>query len=108
MVATLIPSLQMCRELSPHALGSAMCWFKRLGDTPEMLHLASVLTPKVLGGRRKIDLKAFSNTMYQLQDMCHSKEVQEFLLALDPLMEIYFDDLPEELPNYFILSIHEC
>lgn len=107
MVAALIPILHMCRELSTHVLGNAMCWFKRLGDSPEMLQLASVLTPKVLACRGKIELHAFSNTMCELQDLCDSKEVQELLIALDPMMELYFDDLPGVRPSCFTLTLHE-
>jgi hypothetical protein len=108
MVAALIPNLQMCRELSMHALGNAMCWFKRLGDTPEMRQLASVLTPKVLACRGKIDLNAFGNTLHELLGFGHSKEVRDFLIALDPMMELYFLDLPGYFPRYITQATHEC
>lgn len=73
-----------------------------------MRQLASVLTPKVFACRGKMDLNAFGNTLCQLQDFDDSQEVREFLVALDPLMELCFLELPVERPGYFTLVTHEC
>jgi len=81
---------------------------QRLGDSPELRQLISALTPKVLACRGKIELNAFRNSMYGLKGVgSSSKEVQEFLIALDPLMELHLLELPHDRTCYFGSITHE-
>jgi hypothetical protein len=107
LVAALTPRVQQSRELSTQDVGNVLCLLRRLGDSKEIRQLIAALTPKVIASRGKIELNAFRNTLYELKSLMSSEEVQNFLIALDPVMQLYLLDLPIERCSCFTRTTHE-
>lgn len=108
LVAALTPKMQQKSTLSTLDVGNVLCVLRRLGPSPELRQLLAALAPKVLACRGKIELFSLSNIMHRVSGLDTSEEVQTFLIALDPLLELYFQDPSHESTTYFSSIVHEC